>query len=250
MVQANPEHEIRKIYEKKSIIYCLVDPRTKIIRYIGKSVNGLNRPKDNVRRGWKHHHKCGRWLLGLKSLGLTAEIEILEELSSPNEIDDAERFWIANFRAAGSALLNMTDGGEGMLKVVHSQTTRDLIGAKNSVSLLGNIPWNKGKSYSTPGTRANAANMRKFNQTESAKKKRADSLRGRKRPEAGKKIRAALLERGGSRIECINDGRVFNSAGQAAKHYGITDRTVRNVIDSTKPVKIGKGIGLRFRVVK
>jgi hypothetical protein len=106
----------------KHLIYALIDPRDDRVHYVGKSSNGLQRPKR------PHTAKCGAWQLELKTLGLSPEILILEEIADPNApgvkcwwrpgkntnaLNDAERHWVAFWRAYGGMLLNETDGGVG-----------------------------------------------------------------------------------------------------------------------------------------
>lgn len=50
-------------------------------------------------------------------------IVVLQELESSSELDDAEIFWIAIGRAAGT-LTNVTDGGEGLRGYVHTDEHR------------------------------------------------------------------------------------------------------------------------------
>lgn len=52
------------------------------------------------------------------ALGLTYEIEVLEELTAKECLPDAEREWIAEARRQGAPLTNCTDGGEGMLNPI------------------------------------------------------------------------------------------------------------------------------------
>lgn len=213
------------------IVYGLLDPRTQVIRYVGRSINGLKRPNDTCRRGWKLHTKCGNWLKGLKNAGIFAQIEVLEEFPCQEDVGDGERFWIASILAAGGDLLNLTDGGDGRLGYLMPEETRRKIGLKNSASLLGNIPWNKGVvGYSTPRTRE--AGLKRLGRVQSLqeKERRRTSLMGRQRTrdEVSKTVQS-LLTRGGVHVRSA-DGRVFNSAGQAALHYRVSRYTIKKEI--------------------
>ena len=94
------------------LVYGLVDPRTLLVRYVGKSESGLERPRS-------HRHKCigsthrEHWIAELKRAGLSYEIAVLESVATQDALVDAERWWIAFGRACGWPLTNHTDGGEG-----------------------------------------------------------------------------------------------------------------------------------------
>lgn len=93
------------------IIYALVDPRDGVVRYVGKSTKGLW-PRVWTHRCDQTNTKRGAWIRKLRSLGMIFTPVILE--TEPDDIDEAERFWIAVYRqASGDKLTNMTDGGDG-----------------------------------------------------------------------------------------------------------------------------------------
>lgn len=97
------------------IIYGLIDPITGQLRYIGKSINGIKRAKDHthpssILRNNNIHFK--NWLKSLISKDLKPQIDILEEPSSIEDLNELEAFHIASVRASGARLLNILDGGE------------------------------------------------------------------------------------------------------------------------------------------
>lgn len=97
-------------------IYGLFDPRNGQLRYIGKTTNVSKRMEKHygeARAGSRLHSR--RWLDGLLALGLRADIVVLEEVA-PEYANEAERFWIASMRLAGSDLTNQTIGGDGQQK--------------------------------------------------------------------------------------------------------------------------------------
>lgn len=99
-------------------IYGLVDPRTRLVRYVGLTTTGMKRPRQHRRPApsSKKYHST-RWVESLRRLGMTFEIVILEECPSEmfEDLCALEVWWIAYGRACGWDLTNMTDGGEGTL---------------------------------------------------------------------------------------------------------------------------------------
>ncbi len=98
-----------------TIVYGLVDPRTLLVRYVGKSAVGFRRPKSHRRPSTlgTHTHK-NHWVKSLFTLGLDFTIVVLEEVALKDALDTAEIWWIAYGRACGWPLTNATDGGEGV----------------------------------------------------------------------------------------------------------------------------------------
>lgn len=100
----------------KFLIYGLVDPRTNLVRYVGKSSNGLQRPKAH----WQHKHTretrdyAHNWVRDVLSAGLLPSITVLKELESEENLNERERFWIAHYRKIPeNKLTNQADGGGG-----------------------------------------------------------------------------------------------------------------------------------------
>lgn len=97
-----------------SIIYGLIDPRTLLIRYIGKSTSGLTRPKGHrCPSNLKDTTHRSNWIRSLHAKGLCYVITILETCSSADALAAAECWWIAFGRSCDWPLTNITDGGEG-----------------------------------------------------------------------------------------------------------------------------------------
>jgi hypothetical protein len=112
------------------LIYGLIDPRTRFIRYIGKSSSGPNRPKQHARTTLPNTKPtstthCQRWIHSLQKLQLSFEIVILEVLDGQASLDEAECWWIAFGRACGWRLTNHHEGGvptaETLAKIAERQ---------------------------------------------------------------------------------------------------------------------------------
>lgn len=87
-------------------IYCLVDPRTSKIRYVGQTVN----PKTRLSGHWAI--ACGSaimrvWIRELKSINVKPMLVVLEETTGFYAFK-MEHKWIEAFRNAGAPLLNQT----------------------------------------------------------------------------------------------------------------------------------------------
>lgn len=99
-------------------IYTLSNPETDELRYVGKTAMGLEeRLRHHI---WpsslKEQTYRAAWIRGLLAKGLRPKIELLEEHQDQVAMDEAEVFWIEQFRALGFRLVNTSDGGDGWSK--------------------------------------------------------------------------------------------------------------------------------------
>jgi GIY-YIG catalytic domain len=99
---------------KPKYIYCLRDPRTMDIRYVGVTEN----PVIRLRHHWcntegRETHR-GRWIQQLRNAGSKPIMEFLEENIPIEEWPEREMYWIAKCRSEGCPLTNSTDGGVGV----------------------------------------------------------------------------------------------------------------------------------------
>lgn len=98
----------------KYIIYGLVDPISRELRYIGKSSTGLQRARCHLipsRLRLDDTYKA-RWIKKCIADGARPLILTLEE-TSKDLLDEAEIFWIEYMKSIGSPLTNLTTGGDG-----------------------------------------------------------------------------------------------------------------------------------------
>lgn len=91
-------------------IYALVDPVSRVIRYIGKASDPEQRYAAHLL--CKTRARSRNWIKGLLTTGLKPKMILLEEIPD-EEANDAERFWIAFVKSSGAELLNLTNGGDG-----------------------------------------------------------------------------------------------------------------------------------------
>lgn len=98
---------------KTKFIYCLICPKTNVIKYIGKSKNPIKRFRSHLsKNNLLESTKKNNWLVSLLRENLIPIMEIIDEVSE-KEIDYWERFYIQLFRSWGFELLNGTEGGDG-----------------------------------------------------------------------------------------------------------------------------------------
>ncbi len=100
------------------IIYGLVDPGTKQLRYIGKSINGTLRARSCHTSSYtKFNTHKNNWLKSLVTRNLKPNVIIIQEFSDINNNDlyQFEIKWIAYFKNMGCPLTNGTDGGPGRI---------------------------------------------------------------------------------------------------------------------------------------
>lgn len=102
-----------KSWGKPVYIYGLIDPRTQLIRYVGKTNQALpSRLNSHIQDRGRCHRV--NWISELRRLGLKPEIVLIERLEGNWPWQEAERYWIAYGRANGWPLTNNTSGGDGV----------------------------------------------------------------------------------------------------------------------------------------
>ena len=184
----NSEIEVNDGWFLLMFIYVLVDPRTNKIRYVGRAVNTKNRLKGHM------HGKDGKhtrnWIEQLKRKGMKPRLLVVEIVSDENW-RDAERKWIAYYRANGTRLTNIADGGGGVSGYRHSNRSKKKISnalkckshseewnRKNSEAHLGQRTWlGRHHSEKTKQKIGNANRGKK--RTDAVRKKMSESRKGR-----------------------------------------------------------------------
>ena len=113
-------------------VYVLIDPRTSEIRYVGQTKDTLDgRLRSHVHganalsQAYKSFHAVA-WIRQLRRMGYRPRIELVAEYRD-EDVDEAERFWIAHFRERGCDLVNVM--GDGPTLHSHSTESRARISA-------------------------------------------------------------------------------------------------------------------------
>jgi len=248
--------------ESQFLIYGLVDPRTKLLRYIGKSCSGINgRPRDI------HTAHCKNWEMSLLKESLNPEIiaiEYFDEISK-KDLNKAEVFYIRSFRMMGAKLTNLTDGGDGRLGYVMPDNVRKKITKSN----MGRAPTRKGVRLSKETKRkmSDAAKGRKYSietkrKMSDAAQGRPSSMKGRKHSKETKKKMSDAWENRTQRVPwnkgiryskemiakscnaksvvCLDDGVIYTTIKEAAKKYGISHSGLCNALNRKQEFCCGK----------
>lgn len=87
-----------------NIIYGLQDPRTDDIMYVGKSTQGLHRPKQHLTGS--HNALVRNWVNMLKADNIEPNILVLESCEDTSFLLDKEKFWIDKLLKERHPLLN------------------------------------------------------------------------------------------------------------------------------------------------
>lgn len=211
-------------------VYVLIDPRTQEVRYVGRAKDLKVRLKRHWRGVGRSH--VATWIRALKRLGLRPQVAIVQQVPA-DHIAAAERYWIAHYRALGCPMTNIGDGGEGGLTGAHhSEETKAKIGAAHRGKVVSEESRRRmseaQKRIATPERRAqigeasrrrspeanarigeanrrrivteetreriSAAARSRSPQSEETRRKRSESLKGRRKsPEHVEKMRQANL---------------------------------------------------------
>lgn len=219
----------KKLWDKpksNKFIYGLIDPTTKELKYIGKTVRGVQRLRDHVketrvspRSGMKS--KKVNWINKLKNNNLIFDVIYLEYCESESDLNEAEVFYINYFKSIGSNLLNLSPGGESSYS--HIFTKEEKLNLSNKMKLIMNTPEVLKKC------------------SESHKGQVSHNKGKKSSPETITKIKLANAKRAIKVID--NNGVVYESLLDASKKVGCTPTDVRNCL--INPNKIVKG--LKFR---
>ena len=90
------------------IIYCLVDPRDRAVRYVGMTQSPDERLRRHLQDAKRGSTRRANWIRSLVSAGVTPE---MIEIERGHDWHEPEQFWIAYFKAIGADLVNGNEGG-------------------------------------------------------------------------------------------------------------------------------------------
>jgi predicted GIY-YIG superfamily endonuclease len=97
---------------RRVFIYFLLDPETRLVRYVGKTENLKARYQSHL----KEKSNCHRshWIQALARRGLKPVMQIVECIDGEHAWQESERHWIAYGKRNGWPLTNNTNGGDGV----------------------------------------------------------------------------------------------------------------------------------------
>jgi len=117
-------------------IYGLYDPRADVLRYVGKTIQSLERRlachiSEALHRDTDNHRL--HWIGEVCRAGYRPGIFLIEET---DDWEAAERKWIAYFRSLGANLVNATDGGEDSKSMSVASRAKMSEAAKRRISKM------------------------------------------------------------------------------------------------------------------
>lgn len=125
----------RSYWKGIPLIYVLVDPRDNIIKYVGKSINGIDRAFEHNKLSslkLDGNTKKALWIKHLLSLNMKPSVFVVAQFNLPidrkviNEyLYNKEQSIIDLLRTSGIDLKNSTDGGPGAINRQVSELTRE-----------------------------------------------------------------------------------------------------------------------------
>ena len=133
------------------IIYGLIDPITKELRYIGQTKQKIEcrlRYHKYLSKKDGHRSYLYNWLNSLYKKNCFAEILIIEE--NIQELDFWETFYIQYYKGIGCNLTNLAPGGQTRGGFKHTETHKQYL----SALYKGRLPWNAGIKL-TPSQKIN-----------------------------------------------------------------------------------------------
>jgi hypothetical protein len=163
-------------------IYTLKNPRTGEVRYVGWTCKTLARRlnthiQDAVSSPANSHRR--KWILSMLAIGIRPVIELIET-GSGEKWAEAEKRWIAKFRAEGARLVNATDGGEGTVGYVPRPETRARLskaGMGRKLSPEGLARWHAAARAVNVGSKASAETRDKMSAAQKGKPKVTTHIR-------------------------------------------------------------------------
>jgi hypothetical protein len=224
------------------LIYALVDPSTREVRYVGKTKRTLrSRLQSHVRDSHKLPQGktiryVHRWLLLLERQNLSPEIWQLADVGDTDGCE-AEKIWIQFFRDTGARLTNLTDGGDGTLGYKFDLGVVEQIAAKNRAH------WKR------PEYRAQqVAHMTGAKLSDETKQKMSEAHKGQKRSaETRQKMSQAASQHHATHphpgcaltseqvleIRQATEDKAWGIFSQLARQYRVSNSIIHRVHDRT-----------------
>lgn len=182
----------------KYYVYIHIDPRTNLVRYVGKGSGKRAYQFHPARRSGYHL----TWLKSLKSLGMKPTVELIEQNLTEEQSFSLEKLWIAAYRHLGFPITNLTDGGEGASgqKWTQERRNKQSLYSGEKHHSFGKPGPNKGKKFTeehlkrlSESHKGKTSAMKGKNFPSDFGKKVSESKKGKPAPNR-KKIRGVNIE--------------------------------------------------------
>lgn len=218
----------------KTYIYILQHPTTEYVRYVGKT----NSPKRRLQHHLSNKNKNGayinNWIRSLKNKGLKPLMTIIDE--TEDNWQELEIYWIAQFKAWGFRLANVTLGGEGAYgagqwnNVPVSAYTKEgkfIASFKSQKECASYFNTSQGNVKMCVNGK-NILLLKKYQIRLGINNNDIDRAKSYKQYEWHNKPVKHWLSKP---IKCNEDNLEFASATEAAKHYGILKTSINNILN-------------------
>jgi len=108
----------------RNIIYGLRDPRNDVYCYVGKSSVGVTRPLTHLIES--HSENIRGWVSELTEKGLNPLVDIIEEVTTLDELPLREKYWIDYYFNLNPLLLNIQSIPKEIEEIRSDKTDQDL----------------------------------------------------------------------------------------------------------------------------
>jgi len=132
--------------KSNTFIYCLIDPTTNEVRYVGQTINGIKRIKAHYFYSDKITTQSGmktpsqHWICKLKKQGKIFKVGYLEYTDNVSLLNELEIKWIAYYRSLDARLLNLGPGGDSEIMTTEK---RKMISERTSLAMQNEQTKNK-----------------------------------------------------------------------------------------------------------
>lgn len=235
----------------KTYIYTLSDPKTNIIRYVGKTSNPTERIRKHIefRDSGKRKTHLYSWM---KSIVLDPIFEIIDEVDE-SEWKFWEIYWISQFKTWGFKLTNLTDGGDGgcsietkeKLRIINTGEGNPMWGKKHKQETIDMIVINR-SWYKHSKETIDKISKSKIGHTvseETREKLRISNTGenshrwGKENSEHQKKSVSLSISKP---IMCIDDGKIFPSIKLACLEYNLSRTQIQYILSGKRKTPILK----------
>ena len=220
----------------KYLIYGLVQPWDGQLRYVGKSSDGLGRPRahweqDALRRDTSH---CGNWVRKVLRTGTVPGIVVLQDFGNDPSVTDVlgdlEDGWMVYMRQLGFDLTNIRRGGpNGTFSEEGKRRISE--GHKNSPLAMAVSRENIKKAHAAAVGKPKSAETRaKISAAQSGKKLAEDHRASLCKPKSRQGCINMSRAHGGKPVVDITTGRVFDSLSAATRELHLNHGNANEVL--------------------